>query len=554
MANITKKILAIFVVLAILPANVRCDIPEEVAISSAEKIDEIIASIFSETGIPGCVFVVASKDKILHVSTFGVARVGGSQKITKDMLIPISSLSKSVSAVLFGILVDEGKIRWDDKVRKYIPDFFISDEETSSKMTILDLISHRCGLKHFAADSLFAANYENPKILRALRYFKQRPGKYGKVYTYQNVVFGIIGDVFEKATGEKYEDLVEKYIFSKMGMKNSSALSRQNEENKFRYFLSRFAHDRNRIGFWNAVGSLFSSLFQKSSKKFVTNHSRYKDSVDPVSDVDILHKFPATSGISFSAEDLAKWIAILAGKGAFNGVRIISPESFEMITSHKADIVGLKDDDLTFVKSRYEREGMSYCSGFFSTTYSDNGRNKKKVLFHMGGAFGASSFFAVTDNISVAVACNLGGVSHTLFAEYIVNQFLDLCFGFSKIDWMEKELKRKKDIREKQDYFHRDAIEKNPTPMGRPEKYTGTYTSEIYGDVSVSLEGQELVLSNGINSTKLIHVNGNLFTFPCKNMFPHYHDSDEYIDFRGDSLYISCFSEEGTIFKRKKIK
>jgi CubicO group peptidase (beta-lactamase class C family) len=366
--SITKKFLAVLVAFAIVLSGARCNIPEDVAVSSAKKIDEIIESRLHETGIPGCVFVVASKDKILHVSTFGVTKVGGNKKVTKNMLLPIASLSKSVTAVLVGAIVDTGKIKWDDKVRKYIPDFFISDEETSNKMTVLDLISHRCGLKHFAADSLFAANYDNSMILRSLRFLKQRPGRFGKVYTYQNVVFGVVGEVLEKATGERYEDLVKKYIFDKMGLKESSAIPQRYEDSKFKYLLSRFSYDRKRIGFWRAAYPIISSFFERSSKKFVTSHSRYKDVVEPVADVDILHKFPATSGISFSAEDLAKWISMLANEGVFNGVRIISPESFEKITSRNADIMKIRDDDLTFVKSRYEREGLSYGSGFFSAT------------------------------------------------------------------------------------------------------------------------------------------------------------------------------------------
>ncbi|MDR1034505.1 MAG: hypothetical protein LBL32_01020, partial [Holosporales bacterium] len=79
-----------------------------------------------------------------------------------------------------------------------------------------------------------------------------------------------------------------------------------------------------------------------------------------------------------------------------------------------------------------------------------------------------------------------------------------------------------------------------------------------YGEVTISTEGDDLIFSNGIQKTKLEHMNGDTFTFPCKNICPHYFDADEYLTFiqnesgHLDSIYVSCFSENNSTFIKVK--
>ncbi|MDR0630818.1 MAG: beta-lactamase family protein, partial [Holosporales bacterium] len=173
-------------------------ISDDKIIVNAIKVGQIIKDNLGKIGIPGCNFVVARKDRILHVASFGKVDIRSPKKNTSHTLFPVSSVSKNVTAILVGILVDKGYINWNDKVRKYLPDFFMGNEELSNEITILDLISHRSGFKHFSADSLFSADYDKFKILRAFKFLKPIPGKFRKCYGYQNIVYGVIGNLIEK--------------------------------------------------------------------------------------------------------------------------------------------------------------------------------------------------------------------------------------------------------------------------------------------------------------------------------------------------------------------
>lgn len=564
MLKIVKKVSSFLIIFSLSFGAGNCSISDQHVKESAQKMDKIIKDGLKKVGIPGCIFVVARKGKIIHAGAYGKTTYDSNspEAVTPSTTFSISSITKNITAFLVGALVDAGVLHWDDKVRKYLPNFFMTSEELSNEMTVLDLVSHSSGYKHFSCDSLFAACYPKQKILDAFRHLKQRPGEFRKFYGYQNIVFGIIGDVIEVATGEKYEDIVQKYLFDKMDMKESSAICLPYETSKFGYFkylLSRFDHDKKKLGFFKAAWRLISLPFTHKSKQISLGHSRFKSNALILPEIGIFHKFPATSGVSFSANDFAKWMMMIASGGTFNGQQIVSKESFAKITSPIVAIKNIKDDDITFVKSRYEREGMGYGIGTFIGKYSDDGKNPHNICFHMGGIYGACAFisFSLDDDISVGVVGNFGGVSHTLFAEYMVHQFLDLCFSFTKIDWVAQELNRKQFIRKKQTYFDTNLAQKNPTPMRRDSTYTGSYTSPIYGELKITSKDNVLSLSNGMHQTQLEHVNGDVFKFPCKDICPHFFDADEYVSFqcnsRGiiESVYVSCFSEGNTVFKKE---
>lgn len=533
-------------------------------LKNAEKMEKIIEAGLNKIKIPAATISISRGDKVLYHKAFGKTAMPGysSEPVDDKTLFPVASISKNVTAVLVGALVDDGKISFEDKVRKYYPEFFMCNEQLSSEFTIKDLISHSSGLKDFSADSLLKAGYDSEKILNSFRYLKQIPGNFRKYYGYQNVIYGIVGIVLERATGEKYEDLVQKYIFDKMGMKNSSAIPLAAEASKFGYFkylIERFDHDRQRLGFFKACWNVLSKTLSHKSKRVVDIHSTHVHDVVHLDHDNFYHKFPATSGISLSAEDFSKWLAMLANQGTFNGVQIISKESFAKLTADIVTVKDLKDDDVTFVKTRFPHDGIHYGMGFFNSQYSDDGKNSRKIWFHMGGIRGSTAFLAVSpeDDFAVGVSCNLGGVAHTLFCEYMVAQFLDLTFGFLDVDWVQKDIDRKEYYLKKQHDYKSSVSENNPRPMLKLDEYVGDYHSDIYGDVSVSADDGRLVISNGIRQAKLRHLNGNLFVFASMDMSFSFFDDDEYVSFykgqngRIDSVYLSCLDENKTVFKKK---
>ena len=560
MFKILKKLLTLSLIISF--SNCYAEITESQLKANTEKLDKIVIEAMQKLGVPGATYAVTKNGKIIHTSCFGTTTLGKNEPITKDTLFPLASMSKNVTGFLVGALVEAGKIKFEDKVRKYLPDFFAGNEDVSGKMTIRDLISFRSGFKPYVAEFMLTAGYPKDKIISSLKYFKQFPGSFQKTYSYQNVIFGIVGDVLEKATGEKYEDLVQKYIFDKLNMSNASAIPLKYDQSFFGYFkyrCGRFKDDCKQQGFFKAISGFFKSILGHKNKHATSCHSKYDGKMEilPYSEA-VFQVFPATSGVSFSAEDLEKWMAVISGKGSYNGTQIVSPQMFKELTTKATKIVNIKDTDRYFPVDRIERESFGYGVGAFVCQYNDNGKNAHPIIFHTAGMYGTTAFYAadLNDGFSIAIACNYGGNSQTMFAEYVVLTFLDICYNFKKKDWIQFELDEKAKENTDRMREYAEIKERNIGAMAEPENYVGTYTSDIYGDVNITLKNNELFLDNGIKKTKLDHVNRDIFEFPWRNMAPYF-DVHAFASFarsnsgKFESLRISCFAEEDTEFKRK---
>lgn len=555
------------------------EISDEKLKKSAQDLEPIILNAMRELNIPGCAFIVVRNDRIIHMGCFGKTEGNfkmseknkriikkndpdnkNSDDISRDTLFPLSSLTKNITGFIAASLVQDGIIKFDDKVRSYIPDFFIGNEHISSECTIRDLVSHRTGIRHFSGDSLWSAGYPKEKIVNSLRYIKKIKGFRTK-YGYQNIIFGISGDVFEKASGLKYEDLAQKYIFSKLNLNHSSAIPLMYERGFFdylKYRCSRFSYDMEKLGFFSACRDFIVSIFNHNSKKISRNMSGYEGNVNILELNDYYQKLPATSSVAMSIEDLGTWIQMILSKGSYKGTQIISPENFDELTSNIIEVKELKDDNLIFPKKRIS--DIHYGMGFFTADYGDNGKNKRHIMFHMGGIYGSGTFFACipSENFAIGILCNFGGTSQTLFAELMSDQFLDMCFDFSKVDWVHEEVLHNEKNNEYKSRLHKEFIEKNMGSSEKMENYTGVYSSDIYGDMKVSIENDQLVIDNGIRRAKLDHVIANIFSFEAPDLCLNYFDRKEYVMFykddKGlsiDSMYISALDEGNNIFKRK---
>src|SRR4051812_15290996 len=103
------------VALAILSLPCRADAPKENA-----ELDALVASALAAFKVPGGAVVVVKDDAVVYLNGFGVRKQGGDEKVTPDTSFAIASCTKAFTATLLAMLADEGKLAWDDKVRKHL--------------------------------------------------------------------------------------------------------------------------------------------------------------------------------------------------------------------------------------------------------------------------------------------------------------------------------------------------------------------------------------------------------------------------------------------------
>ena len=182
-------------------------------------IDRLVARALDAFNTPGMAVAVVRGDQIFYVKGHGVRRIDGSDPVTGDTLFQIGSLTKAITVGALAILMDEGKLTWDDKVIDHIPEFRLHDAYVTREFTIRDLLSHRSGLPLGAGDLLFWPDGRSSMadLYRALAHIKPVSG-FRSTFAYDNLFYIVAGDIVERRSGLSWAEFVERRIFKPLGM------------------------------------------------------------------------------------------------------------------------------------------------------------------------------------------------------------------------------------------------------------------------------------------------------------------------------------------------
>ena len=151
---------------------------------------------------------IVENDKVTLAKGFGVKRLGSPQPVDADTIFPTGSTGKAFTVAALGILVDQGKIGWDDKVIDHLPGFQMYDPWVTREMTIRDLLVHRSGLGLGAGDLLFVprTNLSRAESVRRLRYIKPATS-FRSAYAYDNILYMVAGQLIEDVSGRNLGEI-----------------------------------------------------------------------------------------------------------------------------------------------------------------------------------------------------------------------------------------------------------------------------------------------------------------------------------------------------------
>ncbi len=191
---------------------------------SAEKIDEVVARTLKTFDVPGIAVAVVKDGKVVHAKGYGLRSIATNQKVDENTLFGIASNSKAFTTAALAILVDEGKIKWDDPVKKYIPEFKMYNDYVTNEFTIRDLLTHRSGLGLGAGDLMIwpdGNNFTTTDIIYNLRYLKP-VSAFRTKYDYDNLLYIVAGEVLHRASGKTWQQFVQERILDRLQMNHSA--------------------------------------------------------------------------------------------------------------------------------------------------------------------------------------------------------------------------------------------------------------------------------------------------------------------------------------------
>ena len=422
-------------------------------------IDHYIEKVLQTFRVPGVGVAIVKDGRVLMAKGYGTKRMGENKPVDENTLFLIASNSKAFTATSLAILVEDGKLRWDDKVINHLPWFRMSDDYVTSHMTIRDLLVHHSGLPAYGGDIMLfpPSKYTRRQILDRLRNI---PLKYDfrTTYAYDNILYLVAGEVIAEVSGMSWEDFVKKRIFDKVGMEESvSRYSALKANDNF-----SFGHARN--GYDIRIVENF-------------RDRNIGDAGDPA------------GGICSSASDMARWLITQLDSGRTpSQEKIFTPAAtaqlWKVVTPMPVSKVpeAIKPSQQNF---------WGYGLGFRSYNYG-----KYKVVGHGGALRGFVSQIAMVPGLDLGVVVLTN--QHTTGAYWsIINHVLDYYMQNPSFDWIGGYKKisdsatARSQAQKRKVFITRDSTDKPSIPL---ERYGGTYTEELMGKVTITKEDTGLVL------------------------------------------------------------
>ncbi len=408
---------------------------------------EDLPAILERQKIPGASVVLVKGNEILFSKGFGYKDYEKKLPVSTKSLFAIGSTSKAFAAAVLGTLVDEGKLKWDDRVIDHIPEFRTKDPVTNMQLTVRDIQCHRSGLpRHDLAWLL--SDFSRQELLEHIAYLDSF-APFRSKFHYNNFMWMVAGIISERITGKSWEQNVRERIFEPLGMQDAN----------FSVTDSQKATD-------------YALPYDIKEDQIIRTPFRQIDAIGPA------------GSINAHIEDYAKWIMLNLNGGEYQGKRVISADSLAQI--HAPQMAMPIDDDL--VQGFRLMKGFSdlvYTLGWVSVTM----RGRRQIM-HAGGIDGFSSFIALIpeENVGIGVLTNSGGItSHYGITWEIVDRYL----GDTPVNWVEQISAFETMMRagaEQAEKEFMDAQVKNTQPSHPLEDYAGVYTHPAYGTITLEVK------------------------------------------------------------------
>ncbi|MEZ6040059.1 MAG: serine hydrolase domain-containing protein [Planctomycetaceae bacterium] len=189
-----------------------------------DGFDSYVVDAMQERGIPGASIAIIRNGDVLLSRGYGVTRLGGNDEVTSTTRFPLASITKNFIATALAVMVEEGKIAWDDPVVQHLPELRFCDDYRTQHTTIRDLVCHRTGLER--GDLLPSRGDVSPKeIVERVRYLQPVSGLREKS-TYNNLMFYVLGEVISRTSGTSWEEFVRNRLLTPLNMQSTSTTRR----------------------------------------------------------------------------------------------------------------------------------------------------------------------------------------------------------------------------------------------------------------------------------------------------------------------------------------
>jgi CubicO group peptidase (beta-lactamase class C family) len=421
-------------------------------------LEAYIRSGMKAYDVPGLAIGIVTGDRLVYAKGFGVRSKSGGAPVDPRTVFQIGSLTKAFLAATMAIMVDRGKLNWDDRVVDLHPGFQLKDAWVTREFRAFDLVAQRSGLPPQVNHLLALVGYAEPALIRSLRHVEP-VSSFRTTFAYTNVTHLLAGRaVSDLAGAPDWNAVARRELLDPLGMAETS--------------------------------------FTAEAIKAAANHAEgHRWTPAATIEVPFEPLFPyglgAAGNLNSTVEDMARWLRLQLGHGSFEGRRIVSPESLAYLRRPKVAV----DDDI------------AYAMGWFLTR-TPNGT----VVWHYGATDGFGAFLGLLPDRDVGLVLLSNG-QYMGLPVALGTWALDRLLDNPAVDRVADELKEAKDQFASLDkLFARPA---SPRPFPALAPLAGSFASPAFGKAVLRPDGDALVLELKETGAELALTpwDGGVFTF-----------------------------------------
>jgi CubicO group peptidase (beta-lactamase class C family) len=432
-------------------------------------IDRTVQEAMRYWQVPGVAVAIVRDDAVIYLKGFGVKEIGKKDPVTPDTLFPLASCTKAFTTTAMAILVDEGKMGWDDPVRRHVDFFHLSDPSADALVTLRDLVSHRTGVGSHEL-LWYRSPWSQEEIIRRIGKVKL-DYPFRSTFHYQTTMFTTAGWAVSKASKSTWPDFVQKQILNPLEMNNTN----------------------------------FTTTVTLKSPDHASPHRKNGEGKLEIMPWYQIDKPEPAGSVNSCARDLAQWVRFQLGDGSFNGQRLVSAKNLgethtpQTIIRLDGNVRDMNPDSLQ----------ISYGMGWVIQDYRG-----QLLVSHAGAIDGFRAHLTLVPKAKLGIVL-LNNLDHTQMNLALSNALVDLLLGLSKKDWNAYvgEQVRKQEAAAQARYRERQASRKSGTKPSRElSAYAGTYEEPAYGTATISLENGSLVWKWSTFADELEHFQDDTFT------------------------------------------
>jgi CubicO group peptidase (beta-lactamase class C family) len=416
-------------------------------------LDAYVERVRQDWRAPGIALAVVKDDEVVVAKGYGVRTIGEPAPVDEHTLFAIASTTKAFTAAALAMLVDAGRLGWDDRVVDRLPGFRLDDPYASQELRVRDLLSHRSGLPR--GDRLwYASPFDRNEVLHRTR-FLESASSFRSRYGYQNIMFLAAGELVPAVTDTTWDEFLRVRIFEPLGMERTRTTVRGLER------LDNLA----------------------------TPHGTIDGDVVPIPWRNFDNLGGAGSIVS-SVADMAQWIRLQLGEGDYEGRRLLSDSVVREMRTAQTALPISEGDQRLFPETHLQAYGL----GWFLQDYRG-----RLVVRHSGSLDGMRTHVILLPEEELGVVA-ITNIAESRVPQAVAWHVVDRYLEERDKDWNALLLGEAERARAEADSARarREAARLEGTAPSHPlEELAGRYESPLFGTALVELRPEGLALAIG---------------------------------------------------------